>query len=668
MSKSKKHKTPRIDPAVLARPRLDAILEQYGRGEADLAAVEANVRALTAELGEGPVLNALVKRLEGATAHERGLLMLLVPRLKSQSVIDYLWEQVKKHGGLPLDAKVTALVILKGMGEEVDLAEPGLYLTGQDIKATDIKTMADLLRTGMRGLARGLRTARDAVEVEAFMYKIHQVPEDTTDGAGALPRLIETAEAEGTDLAADFLYALANTTPRPEVRQAAVEALSKLEARDVKPVTRAILDLGKERFYAAFMTDPHHPWQQNIVVGWELAAGTIESLSFLLDFGVPWRGAIKDTFVTRGMSPREFQRLFLEEAEQDMGERIYRVRLGRAQATIAAAVQANREFKIPLPNEFIEARHLVERWVLNPPAAALAADTTRDELEDLPLTIEHPKQPLLLNEHDLKNPAVQLWLAENATDEGEGAAPAREEAADEQEKLREVHYAPPLDRLLRLGEPREEKWRDYLKDGVNDNHIPELIRMATDRALNRAPVTSKSVWAPVHAWRALGELRAAEAVEPLTGLLQYIDQDMDDWIGEDLPEVFGRIGPAGLQTLDAYLSSGRNPLWASIAAVEGIQRIGKNFPEARNQCVAILTHLLEDFRGKDPTLNAEIVAGLVELHAVESASLIEHAFAEDRVDESVMGDWENVQVELGIKTVREKTRRGGWRDQSKFKR
>ena len=637
-------------------------------GEDDLSALETNVRGLIVQLGEGPVFDALVKRLEGTPEERRDTLMQLVPRLKSRSVIDYLWLRVKHRGGLSLDAKMTTLVVLKAMGEEVDLSDPGAYFSPREIKAADLKTAEDLLRTGMRGLARGVRAARDAAEVEAYMHKIQQVPVSSTGGTDVLLHLIGTAAAEGSDLAADFIYAMANTTPFPEVRQAALQALAQLEERGVRPVTRAILDLGRERFYAAFMTDPQHPWQQSVVVGWERAAGTIQSLSFLLDFGIPWRGAIKDMFVTRGLSPREFESRFKEEAEKKLGERIYRVTLARAQATIAAAVKANQEFKITLPKEYNEARHLVERWVLHPPSAALAGDTTRDELGNLPITVDHNEQPLLLNENDLKNPAVQQWLAKLEAAEDEAALPSEEEAAKEAELLRNANYPPPVDRLLQLGEPVGAKWRNYRKDGINSGHIPDLIRMATDRALNQVPGTSKIVWAPVHAWRALGELRAAEAAEPLTAVLRYIDEDGEDWIGEDLPEVFGRIGPAALTVLDAYLSNTRNPLWARVAALNGIQQIGKKYAEAREQCVAILTHALEDFRKKDPTLNAEIIWGLVELHSVESASLIGRAFAERRVDESVMGDWEDVQVELGVKTAREEPKRTGWLDQFKFKR
>jgi hypothetical protein len=166
-----------------------------------------------------------------------------------------------------------------------------------------------------------------------------------------------------------------------------------LAARGVKPVTRAILDLAQDRFYAAYTTDPNHPWQQSVTVAWERAGGVIQALVFLLDFGVPWRGALKDMFPTHGMTPQEFQRELVDKPARRMDMRLHRISLARAQATIAAAVEANRKYNIPLPKEFNEARHLVERWVLHPPAAALAADSTRDELGDLALAPDRGGKP-----------------------------------------------------------------------------------------------------------------------------------------------------------------------------------------------------------------------------------------------------------------------------------
>ena len=413
MSKSKKTKAPKIDPRVMTRPRLDALFEQQARGELDLDGLEAGVRALIAEVGQPAALDALVKRMEGTPEGERETLMSLLPRLKSREVINTLWQQVKKRGALSLDAKMTALVILREMGEEVDLRDPGRYFSPRDIKSGDIKAAEELFRTGMRGLARSLRESRDPAEVEAFMHRISQMPEAAIDGTGILMEYIKSGEEGATDLEADFLYALAHTTPFPEVQQKASRALERLAARDIRPVTRTILDLAQDRFHAAYTTDPNHPWQQSVTVAWERAGGVIQALVFLLDFGVPWRGALKDMFPTYGLTPQEFQRKLVDKPTRRMDMRLYRISLARAQATIAAAVEANRKHNIPLPKEYKEVRHLVERWVLHPPAAILAADSTRDELGDLPLAPDRSGKPLMFDLRDLeRSETAKHWFAQ----------------------------------------------------------------------------------------------------------------------------------------------------------------------------------------------------------------------------------------------------------------
>ncbi len=368
-----------------------------------------------AEVGQPFLLSALVMRMEGTPEGERETLMSLLPRLKSREVIDYLWQQVKKRGALSLDAKMTALVILKEMGEEVDLRDPSRYFSPRDIKPSDIRAAEDLFRTGMRGLARTLRDSRDPAEVEAFMHRLNQMPEQAIDGTGILLEYVKTGEEAATDLKADFLFALAHTTPFPDVQQAAESALGRLAARGIKPVTRAILDLTQERFYAAYMSDPNHPWQQSVTVAWERAGGVIQALVFLLDFGVPWRGALKDAFATYGLTPQEFQRKLVDKPAREM--ELYRVRLARAQATIVAAVEANRKYGIPLSKEFNEARHLIERWVFQPPAAVLAADSTHDELGDLPLVPDRSAKPLLVDLRDLQSSeTAKHWFAQQAAE------------------------------------------------------------------------------------------------------------------------------------------------------------------------------------------------------------------------------------------------------------
>ncbi|MBD1862704.1 MULTISPECIES: hypothetical protein [Trichocoleus] len=57
------------------------------------------------------------------------------------------------------------------------------------------------------------------------------------------------------------------------------------------------------------------------------------------------------------------------------------------------------------------------------------------------------------------------------------------------------------------------------------------------------------IWAPIHAWRSLGQLRAEAAIEPLLSLLHRMDDEGNEWIGEELPEVLACLQPQLFQLL-----------------------------------------------------------------------------------------------------------------------
>src|SRR5712692_8184689 len=104
-------------------------------------------------------------------------------------------------------------------------------------------------------------------------------------------------------------------------------------------------------------------------------------------------------------------------------------------------------------------------------------------------------------------------------------------------------YLAPVDKLLTYGSLEDEvsdQWPDYLALGLGPEHIPELIRLATDRELHNLEAedydeNDLSFWAPVHAVRALGQLRAEEAIEPLLPL--FDEAQNDEWMVEDLVRV-----------------------------------------------------------------------------------------------------------------------------------
>jgi hypothetical protein len=215
--------------------------------------------------------------------------------------------------------------------------------------------------------------------------------------------------------------------------------------------------------------------------------------------------------------------------------------------------------------------------------------------------------------------------------------------------MKEYSYTDPVNKLLTIGEVnRSVGWLDYGELGLAKGHIPELIRMLTDEELNTAASDSREVWAPLHAWRALGQLHAVEAIEPLIQQLYRIDEEDDDWVGEEFPEVFAMIGAPAIPSLASYLATQSHGLWARACSVHCVADIGRSAPEERSRCIRVLTEELMKCAQNDPTLNGFLINYLIGLKAVESIETIRRAFDRDCVDFSVAGDFEAVEMELGL--------------------
>lgn len=207
-------------------------------------------------------------------------------------------------------------------------------------------------------------------------------------------------------------------------------------------------------------------------------------------------------------------------------------------------------------------------------------------------------------------------------------------------------YTAPVDQLLSLGTPGDiwDLWADYLALGFTLEHVPELIRMAADPALNESE-GSVDVWAPLHAWRTLGQLRADAAAQPLVDLLAKVD---DDWIQDDLPQALGMIGGATIAVVRDLLANGEADLTPRISAMSALGAVARHHPELRDEAVGALTAQLALWPDQDRDLNASLISELTKLQAVESAAVIEAAFEGGGVSEFICGDWEDVQVQMGL--------------------
>ncbi|MBV9384903.1 MAG: hypothetical protein JOZ78_00585 [Chroococcidiopsidaceae cyanobacterium CP_BM_ER_R8_30] len=224
-------------------------------------------------------------------------------------------------------------------------------------------------------------------------------------------------------------------------------------------------------------------------------------------------------------------------------------------------------------------------------------------------------------------------------------------------------YSSPVNQLLTYGECHNispTDWPNYLKLGISAAQIPELIRMATDEKLYQANPNSLKFWAPIHAWRTLGQLQAQAAIEPLIGLFPKRDgeEEILVWIGEELPIVLSLIGPAAIPALAGYLADRSKGVFSRTIAISSLEEISVKHPDCRTCCVTVLTHQLESFQENGAELNSFIVAGLLDLRAIESASVIEPVFKTDCVDQTITGNWNEVQVKLGLKSRADVLKKG----------
>jgi hypothetical protein len=145
-------------------------------------------------------------------------------------------------------------------------------------------------------------------------------------------------------------------------------------------------------------------------------------------------------------------------------------------------------------------------------------------------------------------------------------------------------------------------------------------------------------------------LKVETAVEPLIELLRELDDDeYDDWAAEELPHVLGKIGPAAIDPLTQLAKDRQAMELVRSTAACGLRRVADYHPETRDVVVARLAEMMASARVGEIDLNSTLLVELVELRAVEAAEPIERAFAGNLVDVGMMGDWEEVRRELGVK-------------------
>lgn len=140
------------------------------------------------------------------------------------------------------------------------------------------------------------------------------------------------------------------------------------------------------------------------------------------------------------------------------------------------------------------------------------------------------------------------------------------------------------------------------------------------------------MWTTVHAVRVLMHLgaAAAPAIEPLLPLL---DEEADD-LREEMPFFYAAMGRPAIAPLTRLLNDTEKDAMLRVGASDSLAEIGEKHPDLRAEIVQIQERIVSE--EQDPTVVAFAISNLLDLGARESMPLIEQAFQEDRVDDTVV--------------------------------
>jgi hypothetical protein len=218
-------------------------------------------------------------------------------------------------------------------------------------------------------------------------------------------------------------------------------------------------------------------------------------------------------------------------------------------------------------------------------------------------------------------------------------------------------FPTPYDRLLTLGDMGHENAdsiyagiADILKTGDAQEAVARLTAMALDESYYDYPdendFDSKDprAWTRLHAVSVLSHMGSAAeaAIDPLLPLLN----DEDDWLREEMPIFYASIGEPAIEPLRRLLQDSDADSFLRSGAGDALEQMGENHAVLRPDIIPLLEQSLVN-AGTDDLLAAFLICNLLDLDAKESLPLIQQAFEEDRVDDSVV-EMRDVEEKFGL--------------------
>ena len=214
-----------------------------------------------------------------------------------------------------------------------------------------------------------------------------------------------------------------------------------------------------------------------------------------------------------------------------------------------------------------------------------------------------------------------------------------------------------LNKLLTLPEP-DWKWAPSTFSDFSISEQDALIAITKEEHLHgkfEEDISDAQFFASIHAYRALASFNHSVHLAHFLELLTHPGYDDNDFFSEDIPSILAQYETAAVQPIIDILNDQDIDEITRMPLVDALEKLTQNKIEAAT-IIKVLTDYLRE-KHFTRTLNAHIIASMVDLKQTDAIETIRSSYAAHLVDITMSGDLEDIEVALGLRSERETERK-----------
>lgn len=158
------------------------------------------------------------------------------------------------------------------------------------------------------------------------------------------------------------------------------------------------------------------------------------------------------------------------------------------------------------------------------------------------------------------------------------------------------------------------------------------LRKLVQNGYNWSKYITNAGWAPIHAIFILALIKNQQALDLLLDLVRYKEDDLGDWLTEDVTALFVAFGEPAIDKLKEFATDETLEHFVRSSATTALATLAKKFPAHESDIKTHLVNLLKSTG--DAEFAGLIVDDIASFHDMSVLPEIHKAFKEERIDES----------------------------------